>query len=192
MRTIPQISAGVTGNLPVDSTVCRERIIRRARAAADEFIRRDAGNIAVRSGIKAHTVSREREILEDQVPTLAKVALYVKAGRELGRTAEEVNAFLAPIHEAAAIDPQPIIDETNTVGVGCAAANALRAVSALVARAIEAMADGEMTQVEYDELEPLVNAERTHLARMLREMQAAVTNKPLRGKAFTQPTKSRT
>lgn len=179
----------VTVNLTVDSTVERDRIIRRARSAADDFFRRDAGNIALRSGIKSHTVSREREYLEDQVPALAKVALYVKAGREIGRSQEEVNAYLAPIYEQAGIDPQPIVDETNSVGVGCAAANALRAASALVACAIEAMADGEMTQAEYDELEPLVNAERTQLARLLREMQAAITNRPLRGKAFTQTTK---
>lgn len=106
------VTGNPAGNLPADL----DRIDRRARAAADDFIRRDAGNLALHAGLSQHTISRQREYEPDLVPALAKVARIVAAGLAIGRTFDDVAAFLAPVTEAARGDLAPRLEIAGEIG----------------------------------------------------------------------------
>lgn len=99
----PRVKGNASGNLPREL----DRMDRRCRAAADEFILRDAGNLALYAGMSAHTISRQREYDSEVVPALAKVGRLVLAGIAVGRGFEEIAAFLSPVLDAAGADLVP-------------------------------------------------------------------------------------
>lgn len=108
--------ADVTGNLSGKLPLDLDRLDRQCRAAADEFIRRDAGNLAVRAGVSQHTISRQREYEPDTVPALAKVSRIVVAGYAIGRTFGDAAAFLSPLTEAARGELAPRLEIVGEIG----------------------------------------------------------------------------
>lgn len=106
----------VTSNVVDDLPETHDAIDRACRAAADEFIRRDAGNLALYAGMSQQSISRQREYVDDQVPALAKVTRLVLAGRMLGRSDGEVRDFLAPLAEAAGFDFSPRLPVSGVIG----------------------------------------------------------------------------
>lgn len=175
----------VTGNVLADLPATLDAIERQSRAAADEFIRRDAQAFAVFAGMSAQLVSRQREIVEGVKPAIAKVASLVFAGRACGRSTSEVSAFLAPICDVAGCDFAPRVAVLGTIGVQCAAAESLREGSEAISASIIAVQDGSITEAECQSIEREIDEAVTALHRLKREAQAAV-RKPMRGKAFTQ------
>jgi hypothetical protein len=170
-RNIRSVASNCTANLSAKSTaVAFDQLDRKCRAAADEWIRRDASNVAAYAGLGVHTVQTQREYREDVIPALAKVARIVMAGLAIGRTFEDVAGFLLPVTEAAGCDLEPRPEIAGSVGVDHASSNALRNAS----DAIEAMADARMTRAECSEIE--AKAQRTihDLHRLILEARSAV------------------
>lgn len=111
-QSASRVTSKVGSNLPAQL----DAIDRRARAAADSFILRDAGNLSLYAGISQQSISRQREFVEDSVPALAKVARLIVAGYAIGRSFEDVAAFLAPVMEAARADVGPRLEIVGEIG----------------------------------------------------------------------------
>lgn len=106
----------VTSKVGSDLPGQLDAIDRRARAAADDFILRDAGNLSLYAGMSQQSISRQREYVPDVIPAMAKVARIVVAGFAIGRTFEDAATFLEPLTEAARGDLAPRLEIVGEIG----------------------------------------------------------------------------
>lgn len=151
-RSFPRCSFAVTGNglsvLPTDLEV----IDRQCRHAADVFIGRDAGKLALHAGMRQQQISRQREIVEDTIPALAKVARLVVAGQVIGRSFEDFAALLLPVTDLAAgsLSPWlPVVHQEDLVEqADLLAAGSLEAHGEAIAALVKACSDHRVSPAE--------------------------------------------
>lgn len=192
-NSLPVGSFAVTVESADDWTAQRDRVVRQARAASDEFIRRDAGNFARLTGRREFTISRQRQNLDDVTPETANVAGMVEAGRALGRTFADLDAYLLPITTAARADLVPWGECIETLPeVLPAVADLIREAGEALACVIERAPGGFTAREAVESVKEIDDVmERCRLAKLAIQAAAALNN-PRRGKAFAQATKSRT
>lgn len=151
-HAFPQVTGKKRSILPTEL----EAIDRACRHSMDTFIGREAGPLAVHSGMRQQQISRQREIVEDAIPALAKVGRIVAAGQVIGRTFEDVAALLMPVTDLAAgsLAPWlPIIGSEDLVeSVDRVAANSLRAHGEAIVALIQSCDDGKRTDAERAEI----------------------------------------
>lgn len=191
--SLPAHSAAVTVETLEESTARRDRVVRQARAASDEFIRRDGGNFARLTGRREFTISRQRQNLPDVTPETANVAGMVEAGYALGRSFSEVDAYLLPITTAARADLVPWGASAEALpGVLPAVADVIREAGEALACVIERAPNGFTTREAIESTKALDEVmERCRLAKLAVQAAAALAN-PRRGKTFTHPQKRST
>lgn len=121
-RSLDRAFANCTSNrlsvLPTDLEV----IDRQCRHAADVYIGRDAGKLALHSGMRAQQISRQREIVEDTIPALAEVGAAIGGlvescldGKRSDAERSECRAELrrALVHILTLIDFNEVTAENN-------------------------------------------------------------------------------
>lgn len=162
----------------------------RARAAADRFLGRDCEQIARFSGLSVHAVRSLRDAREDQIPSVAKVALVAFGGRMIGRDYSQVADFLSPISEAAAGEFVPSGESGEVKDISTAAASCLREASEAIAAAIEATRDAKITSAKCIEFEHEIEQAISALHDLKHSVRTATREVidviPARGRKFSK------
>lgn len=170
-RSLDRAFANCTSNrlsvLPTDLEV----IDRQCRHAADVYIGRDAGKLALHSGMRAQQISRQREIVEDTIPALAKVARLVVAGQVIGKSFEDFAALLLPVTDLAAGSLAPwlpvVRQEDLLEHVDVLAGGALVDVGAAIGGLVESCLDGTRSEAERVECRSELRKALVHILKLI-------------------------
>lgn len=159
-----------------------------AKAAMQRATWGRTGRIADATGLSQRTVETWGNPADPQRSPVQVLEIVMRAAIESGAAHEEATAPLAYLNE---IFLQSAPGNSSPTTVQLAAVSALRESSEGIALAVEAARDGEISKGELAAIERECSDAITALHSLVREARSA-HQRPLRGKAFTQPAKGTT
>lgn len=160
-----EVTFNVSGAVPAN-------LERQCRFAADEFVDRDAESLAHRSGLSHRVVNHQRERHDDRRSALETICRLLYGGADLGWSFARRLAILRPALDALSADAFPRVAAGKPTSALIASASATVEASQAVAASIAALADGEITEPELEDVEREIQEAIESFHRLRREVQA--------------------